>query len=219
MAITLQTYQTGVQRLLDDANANYWTLLEITDYINEARNQVATDTACVRQIFGDPSATPVLLTTNKDKYLFTDLIPNKNTVDIINVRVNFGNSWLPLYWRAFTVFSAYFRVWSQYSQQPYVFTTYGANILWLAPIPNQPYAVELDAAVLPDLLSAPTDVEAQLPTPYHEAVKFKAAWLAKLRFQAYNEAQKLLDIYTLKIQTLNAMYPRRIPDVYATEDQ
>ena len=50
MAITLQTYITQCQRLLHDASSNFWSVGELTDYINEARSRVAADTGCSRSL-------------------------------------------------------------------------------------------------------------------------------------------------------------------------
>lgn len=48
MPNTLQTYVTETQRLLHDALAQYWTVAELTDYINEGREMVVCDTGCNR---------------------------------------------------------------------------------------------------------------------------------------------------------------------------
>jgi hypothetical protein len=48
MASTLQTYITQVRRLLHDANANFYTNQQLTDYINDARQRVVRDTGCSR---------------------------------------------------------------------------------------------------------------------------------------------------------------------------
>ena len=48
MNATLQTYVTQVQRLLHDVTFSVWTIAELTDYINEARDDVALDMHCVR---------------------------------------------------------------------------------------------------------------------------------------------------------------------------
>lgn len=50
MPNTLQTYVIETQRLLHDANAQYWTIEELTDYINEGREMVVCDTGCNRQL-------------------------------------------------------------------------------------------------------------------------------------------------------------------------
>jgi hypothetical protein len=48
VATTLQTYITQCQRLLHDASANFWSVSELTDYVNQARSRVAADTGCSR---------------------------------------------------------------------------------------------------------------------------------------------------------------------------
>ena len=50
MPNTLQTYVTQAQRLLHDATAQYWTVAELTDYINEARSMLVCDTGCNRSL-------------------------------------------------------------------------------------------------------------------------------------------------------------------------
>jgi hypothetical protein len=45
---TLQNYVTETQRLLHDATAQYWTVPELIDYINEGRSMVVCDTGCNR---------------------------------------------------------------------------------------------------------------------------------------------------------------------------
>ena len=50
MSQTLQGYITEVRRLLHDANANFYTNSQITDYINGARDRIVRDTGCLRTI-------------------------------------------------------------------------------------------------------------------------------------------------------------------------
>jgi hypothetical protein len=47
---TLNSYITEVQRLLHDANANFYSTAQLTDYINSARERVVRDTGCLRTI-------------------------------------------------------------------------------------------------------------------------------------------------------------------------
>ena len=47
---TLNTYITEVQRLLHDANANFYSTSQLTDYINSARERVVRDTGALREI-------------------------------------------------------------------------------------------------------------------------------------------------------------------------
>jgi hypothetical protein len=50
MNATLQTYVTQVQRLLHDVTYSVWTIAELTDYINEARDDVSLDMHCNRHL-------------------------------------------------------------------------------------------------------------------------------------------------------------------------
>ena len=47
---TLSTYLTQVQRLLHDANNNFYSQSQLTDYINEARRRTVRDTGALREI-------------------------------------------------------------------------------------------------------------------------------------------------------------------------
>ena len=47
---TLNTYITEVQRLLHDANGNFYSQSQLTDYINSARERTVRDTGCLREI-------------------------------------------------------------------------------------------------------------------------------------------------------------------------
>ena len=47
---TLNGYITEVRRLLHDANGNFYSDSELTDYINGARDRVARDTGCLRKL-------------------------------------------------------------------------------------------------------------------------------------------------------------------------
>mgnify|MGYP003346005916 CR=1 FL=1 len=50
MAQTLGGYITSVRRLLHDANGNFYSDSQLTDYINQARERVVRDTGCLRTI-------------------------------------------------------------------------------------------------------------------------------------------------------------------------
>ena len=47
---TLQDYITTTRRYLHDANANFWTDQELTDYINQGRDRLVRDTGINREI-------------------------------------------------------------------------------------------------------------------------------------------------------------------------
>ena len=54
---TLNSYITDVRRLLHDANGNFWSNDELTDYINDGRERIVRDTGCLRTL--QVSATPL----------------------------------------------------------------------------------------------------------------------------------------------------------------
>ena len=85
MAQTLSQYITEVRRLLHDANGNFYTNSQLTDYINAARARVVRDTGCLRSIqtISTPctpvagGSTPVILseglTVNTGDYVFSNI--------------------------------------------------------------------------------------------------------------------------------------------------
>lgn len=205
----LSEYRTRVRRLLNDAQGNYWTNPELDAYINEAREKTAIDTACVRKFqYGN-------LLQGVEKYLFRDLLPDgAKTIDVLGVQPIFGNTRYSLRWYEYTYFTAFYRPWTQYQQLPVAFTLYGPNIIWVAPTPNVNYPnTEFDTAIVPaNLVNDNTDDV--IPEPYTDAVKYYAARLAKLRMQQYEEALAYDKLYTQRINELNAMFPRRIHNIY-----
>lgn len=47
---TLATYRLECRRLLHDATQKFWSNTELNDYINAARDRVASDTGCIRRL-------------------------------------------------------------------------------------------------------------------------------------------------------------------------
>lgn len=70
---TLQTYVTQVQRLVHDASASTYSVAELTDYINEAREDAALDMHCVRVLF-----TSVSLIPNQEIYALSGAVAGAN---------------------------------------------------------------------------------------------------------------------------------------------
>jgi len=207
--VLLSEYRTRVRRLLNDAQGNYWTNPELDAYINEARERTATDTACVRSF-----QTGTLL-QGKEKYLFTDILTNgTRTIDILGIQPLFGQTRYSLRWYEYTYLTAFYRPWVNYQQLPVAFTTYGPNIIWIVPTPNIDYPnTEFDTAIIPENLINDNTPDLILD-PYTDAVKYYAARLAKLRMQQYSEALAYDNLYKQRVNELNAMYPRRIQNIY-----
>jgi hypothetical protein len=207
----LSQYQTAVRRILNDAQRNYWADPELTDYINEARRQVAVETICVRKF------QVTALITGQEQYNYSDILPTTpQTVDIVNATCIWGNSRVPLGYMPFSLFSATFRTWTNYQRVPAAFSIYNSTQFWIGYTPDQAYPIELDTAVLPANLANDNTIDT-IPPPYDEAVKFFAASLARLKLQQYTEYKALQSMYTEKVTKLGCMSPRRIPYVFENE--
>lgn len=61
---TLASYILETRRLLHDSTGKYWSDTELTDYINDARNNVVGDTGCTR------SLQTIYLSTNLESYAY-----------------------------------------------------------------------------------------------------------------------------------------------------
>jgi len=188
----LTTYQTQVQRLLHDTSGNYWPLAELTDYINEARNRVAQDAKCLRQLV--PS---LALTAQTEMYVPQTFLGSlgPSLVDVMGITLYWGNQRVKLNYYPFTKFDALFRPYAQYYQRPVAFTRMGATLVWFGPNPDQAYVTDWDVAVIPNALVTDATVE-QLPVPFQEPVQYYAAFKAKWKEQAQGEAAIFMQQYS-----------------------
>ena len=292
---TLSSYLTDVQRLLHDANNNFYTQTQLTDYINEARNRVVRDTGCLRTvvvaktptcILGNPTAWvantavtagslvfsnifiyqyqtggvsgstappyPGSSTNNYSNYpptntpfadgtatlqyvgncetisfeTITSLLAsqplnstNGNTIlDIININLYWGNTRVPLDYLSWSDFNARLRFWQNYIGRPLAFSVYSQDQIYLGPVPDQIYQVEIDCVLLPNDfdLNAPSTTD-NINDPYTGAVKYYAAYTAKYYEQSFGEAEIFKQEYTKHISAiLNSIYTRRIPTIYSS---
>jgi len=152
-----------------------------------------------------------------------EIIPYANiatgtTLDILNVNVYWGNSRIPLRYLPWSNFNAQLRYWQNYVGRPVCFSVYGQNTIYVGPVPDQAYVVEIDSTILPTALSLNTpNVNDQIQDPYTTPVAFYAAYKAKYKEQSYGEAEIYKQEYAKQIQAvLNSVYTRRIPDPYST---
>jgi len=291
---TLQSYLTDVQRLLHDANLNFYTQQQLTDYINSARERVVRDTGCLRQIAvtqvptiqgGTPTAWVANTAVTAGQYVFSNIfiyqyktngtsgstappypasgannysnyppttafadgtatllyvgnceiityenissilatmplsISSNNTVlDVLNINLYWGNTRVPLDYAQWSEFNAKMRFWQNYIGRPLVFSIYSENRIYIGPIPDQSYQIEIDCVVLPNAMSLSTATVADvINDPYSGAVKFYAAYLAKYYEQSFGEAEIYKQEYTTQVRSiLNSVFTRRIPSVYGT---
>ena len=301
---TLNTYITDVQRLLHDANGNFYTQQQLTDYINEARERVVRDTGCLREVVVTqtpcqvaPTATiggvaptyPYSWTANTavnlNDFIFSNIFiyqvtqagttgatappyPQNNVnnyqnyppstqflngtagltyvgncenisyaaltnlmgtsplspssgntvLDVLNVNLYWGNTRVPMDYLSWTDFNARLRFWQNYIGRPLAFSVYGQQQIYIGPVPDQVYQIEVDCVVLPLPLSLSTPSATDtINDPYTKPVKFYAAYTAKYYEQSFGEAEIFKQEYLKHVSSvLNSVYTRRIPSVYSS---
>jgi len=217
MSVTLSQYITQCRRLLHDANGNFYTDAELTDYINDARNRLVRDTGCLRTLF------QAVTVTNQEEYPFDSLVGPGGTVpvpfplfmDLLNVNLYWGNSRLPLLYRPWTDFNAQLRYWQNYTGRPVAFSMYGPRTFYLGPTPDQEYTMELDFVVEPQPLVNNTDVD-EIPDIWTQPVAYYASHTAKFKEQSYGEAEIFKQQYIKNAQNLvSTTFTRRLPTAYS----
>ena len=142
-----------------------------------------------------------------------------NTIlDIVNINLYWGNSRLPMNYFAWSDFSARLRFWQNYIGQPLAFSVYGQSNIYIGPVPDQIYQVEIDCVVLPNPLnlSTPT-INDSINDPYSAAVPFYSAYLAKFYEQSFGESEIFKQEYLKQINSIiNSVYTRRLPSIYSS---
>ena len=206
---TLQDYITQVRLLLHDTNSNFWTDNQLTLYVNQAREQLVRDTGCNRVL--QTSAT----ITNQETYTYASLPMGDNTLDIININIYWGNTRIPLNYMAWSNFNAQLRYWQSYYNRPIAYSVYGTGTIYLGPVPDQVYTMELDTVVLPNPLVNLGDVET-LSNSWISPVQYYAAHKAKYQEQSYGESEIFKSEYIKRIQNvLSTSFTRRLPSPYS----
>lgn len=277
MSQTLQGYITEVRRLLHDANGNFYSDSQLTDYINSARQRVVRDTGCLRKLqITQTPCTPVAggsnpyfwsagATVSTNDYVVSNIfiykvtaggvlgntappyptstaippsspfndgtatlqyagnseiinyscLPEGNqTLDVLNINLYWGNSRIPMQYMAWTDFNARLRYWQNYIGRPVAFSIFGQGQIYISPVPDQVYPIELDTVIMPLPLVTTTEVDT-IQDPYTSGVKFYAAYLAKYYEQSFGESEIYKQEYIKQIQSvLASTYTRRIPNPY-----
>lgn len=208
---TLSEYITECRRLLHDANGNFYTDQQLTDYINEARSHTVQDTGCLRQI------QTLTFTTGKEVYTYAaDFPEGLRTLDVLNINIYWGNSRTPLRYLAWTDFNAQLRYWQNYRGLPIAFSAYGQSKIYIGPVPQENYTAEVDTVLLPNPLTTGSQVD-EIIAPYTEPVAFYACYKAKYYEQSFGEAEIFKQEYARHIQgTLTSVFTRRLPTPYST---
>lgn len=187
----LTTYQTRVAQLLQypAAPSALYATADITNWINQARQQLAGEAECIRYIG------TLGITAAAQAYGFGSIIFSGETTAGVGGVINVRNIWLNgastartlLGPRPFEWFSAYSlntstptagppTQWAQLGQG-------AAGTFYLDYLPDQNYTLSFDCVWYPIPLVDDTTVEA-IPAEWTDAVAYFAAYLALLSAQA-----------------------------------
>lgn len=208
----LNTYILQCRRLLHDANGAMWSDTELTDYINEARNRIAQDTKCLRQV-----VTGLTLPLGQETYNPGTFVTGfaGRVIDVMGITIYINNTRVKLQYYAFTKFDAMMRYWTNYQQWPVAYSRVGANVVYVGPVPNQAYTSDWDVAVNPNPLVSDATVE-EIPPPFTDPVKFWACYLAKFKEQSLGECDIYKREYLLNARMATRSFMTRvIPNPYA----
>jgi hypothetical protein len=140
-----------------------------------------------------------------------------NTLDILNINLYWGNSRIPMLYAPWTQFTAQFRYWQNYIGRPIVFSIYGQATIYVAPVPDQIYPIEIDTVLIPaDLVNLTDSDVGIINDPYDGAVKYYACYEAKFQEQSYGESEIFKQQYISQINSiLSRTMTRRMPSPYA----
>jgi len=185
---TLSEYLLNTRRLVRDANAQYWSDAELTTYINWAMKQRDRDSLMNRSIQTTD------LTIDQNLYQFNASPFNVSTIDVLSIIVLYGNMRVRLEERVYEEAASLYQPTSSYSGLPTVFAKFGANQVYIAPMPNQAYEAEFDTAVVATDLTVAADAD-PLPYPWTDPVPFLAAHFARYSLQQYDEAEAMMKAY------------------------
>ena len=237
----LTTYLNRTNRLLQYPTASPQTLYstaDLTDYINQARGQVAGEGQCIMALGTIPTV------VGQTGYNFSDI--NTGTPAITGIQgvlnisrialVIAGTGRKILTPRPWDYFDQYYinnpvpasgppTVWAQYGQGSAgigSITGVGAGTMvggnfFINPIPDQVYVLSIRAACYPNALVVDTDVEA-IPYLWTDAVPYFAAYLALLSAQSGQrqaDAARMLERYGVFVERARAAAnPDRLKYIY-----
>jgi len=206
--MALSDYITECRRMLHDANGNFYTDSELTDYINAARIRLVRDTGCLRTY----QTSSVVA---NQEIIPTASLPNGvSTLDVLTLNLIWGNTRIALQYLPWTDFNARLRYYQNYIGRPIAFSMYGQTSIYLGPVPDQTYVIELDTVVLPAPLTPLSPTET-IPDPYTSPVAYYACHKAKYKEQAYGESEIFNQEYIKQVKAvLASVFTRRITTPY-----
>ena len=211
----LNDYIAQTQSLLDDPSAVEYTTADLTNYINDARIQIAGSSESLRDLG------TLALVGSQQNYQFPNVVlvggaPGLGGVlDVRMAALVGGNQVAMRSWEWF--FSYYVAIPVRPTGIPTVaavLTPGIAGTIWFAPIPNAAMSALLDAVWYPIPLIDDTTPEA-LAVPWQDAVPYFAAYLAYLNAQRRTDADAMYNRYEIFERRATQMTtPTRLPRNY-----
>lgn len=222
--MALNNYLTQVTRLLHDPSNQFYSIPDLTAYINEARAHIAAEGQCVRVL--PPNGIGQNQTVAaQEVYTFASVnalnILGSGVASIegvLNVSVSWGAQKPTLAQMVWSDFQARLRSYAFSLQNfPQVWAQYGQGVngsIYLWPIPSQALAMDWDCWCLPVDLTSDSTPEA-IPYPWTDAIKYYAAMLAYENSQRAEDADRKMKQYerAMKFAQANAQGPF-IPNMY-----
>ena len=155
---------------------------------------------------------------NCENIYYASMPSGDRTLDIININLYWGNTRVPLDYLAWSDFNVRLRFWQNYLGRPLAFSNYGQSNIYIGPIPDEAYQLEIDTVILPSpLVLATPGINDSIKDPYTSSVKFYAAYLAKYYEQSYGEAEIYKQEYMKQTSAvLTSVFTRRIPTPYSS---
>lgn len=177
-------------------------------------NNVVTDIAMTQWGHGYTSAPAIIF--NPAGAIATPVWFN-NVFNVISITNIWNNQRYLLNWRGFTLFQAYFRAWNMmFNARPGVWTIHPQDlVVYVRPAPDQIYWSEWDVISLAAPLVNLSDIDMQVKLPWNKAVQFRAAALALMKTQNFEQAQFMDAKYDARVpRFVTGQGGIRIPNVY-----
>jgi hypothetical protein len=214
--MSLFTYVTITQRLLQDTKQQRFNWFDLIDWINIGRVQCALEGEAVHAVAS------LTTTTSQVGYSFSSIGSlSTGTQGIITVR----NIW--------NTSSGFQKIIASREWEYFMNTVYGqppaaagpptmwaqvqqgnAGTIYLNPEPDQAYSLSLDTIQIPSALSLNSDDDA-LPLPFIDAVPYYAAYMAYLTVNDFERAEKMFMAYKVFVARARSMsVPTILPRQY-----
>lgn len=143
-----------------------------------------------------------------------------SALDVVDITVNYQNSWISLAYAYWSVFQAKARYYRSITGMPALWSqgppagTGGGRAFYIFQIPSQAYTADIHCVTTPSPLADDSTVES-MSYPETDLIPYYAAYLAKYEQQMFEESANFLRIYDeLLRRGQSSKYQRRIPNPY-----